>query len=101
MLPVLIAYATWLVFVLTWNVFDRPAATAAAAGARRERLYSLVIALGLVLMVLAPVLLPFGRMWVNPPALDWAMLLIVAAGIGWCSWARRHLGRLWSSDVTR
>jgi protein-S-isoprenylcysteine O-methyltransferase Ste14 len=101
MKPVLIAYASWLVFVLTWNVFDGSAATVATAGARRERLHSLVISLGLVLLVLAPATLVKGRTHVNPPLLDWTMLLIMEAGIAWCWWARRHLGRLWSAAVMR
>ncbi len=99
--PVLIAYGSWLVFVLTWNVFDRPATTVATLPARRERLYSLVISLGLALLVLAPATLVKGRMWVNPPALDWTMLLVMATGMAWCWWARRHLGRLWSAAVMR
>ena len=99
--PVLIAYGSWVVFVLTWNVFDRPATTVATPPARRERLHSLVISLGLVLLVLAPATLVKGRMWVNPSVLDWTMLLVMAVGIAWCWWARRHLGRLWSAAVMR
>jgi protein-S-isoprenylcysteine O-methyltransferase Ste14 len=98
--PIVIAYAAWLVFVLAWNVFDRPARTIAAAGSRRQRLYGLAIALGLMLMVVAPAQLHAGRAWVNPPGLDWTLLLVMAAAIAWCWWARRHLGRFWSSDVT-
>ena len=99
-LPVVIAYASWLIFVLAWNVFDRTARTVVTPPSSRERLYLLVLSLAIVLFVLAPVLLPGGRVWVNPPFLDWAMLLFVAAGIAWCWWARLHLGRLWSSNVT-
>jgi protein-S-isoprenylcysteine O-methyltransferase Ste14 len=98
---VLIAYASWVVFVLTWNVFDRQATTVATVPARRERLHSLVIATGLVLLVLAPATLVKDRTWVNPPALDWTMLLVIVAGIAWCWWARWHLGRLWSAAVMR
>jgi protein-S-isoprenylcysteine O-methyltransferase Ste14 len=101
MLPLLIAYASWLGFVLTWNVFDRPARTIAAPGARRERLYTLVISLGLVLLMVAPASLKAGRNWLNPPYLDWAMLLVMAAAIAWCWWARLHLGPLWSATITR
>jgi len=39
-----------------------------------------MIALGLVMIVLAPATSVAGRMWVNPPCLDWAMLLVMAAG---------------------
>src|SRR4051794_31221567 len=28
------------------------------------------------------------------------MLLVMAGGIAWSWWARRHLGRLWSANVT-
>ena len=95
--PLVIAYALWVIFVLAWNVFDRSAATIAAPGARRERLYGVVIALGLVMIVVAPVTVGAGRIWVNPPILDWAMLLVMMGGIAWCWWARLHLGRFWSS----
>jgi len=91
--PLVIAYALWVIFVLAWNVFDRPARTIATPGARRERLYGLVIALGLMMIVVAPVTVLAGRIWVNLPFLDWAMLLVIAAGIAWCWWARPHLGR--------
>jgi protein-S-isoprenylcysteine O-methyltransferase Ste14 len=112
--PLAIAYALWVVFFITWNVFDRSSSTVATAshrssgrvsrwgtGGRGERLYSLVIAVGLVMFVLSPVTSVAGRIWVNPPVLDWAMLLVMAAGIAWCWWARLHLGRFWSANVTR
>lgn len=97
----MIAYASWVVFVLAWNVFDRRARTVAEAGRRRERLHELVLAVGLVCIVLAPAMRAGGTLWVNPPAVDWMMLLVMAGGIGWCWWARLHLGRLWSAEVTR
>ena len=99
--PLVIAYATWFIFILAWNLFDKPATTIAVAGERRERLHSLVLALAIVMLVVAPVTLKAGRNWVNPPGLDWAMLLVMAAAIAWCWWARRHLGPLWSAAVTR
>jgi protein-S-isoprenylcysteine O-methyltransferase Ste14 len=113
--PLVIAYALWVVFVLSWNVFDRFSAPTIATpstrssgrvsrwgtGARGERLYGLVLALGMVMIVLAPATLAAGRVWVNPPAVDWTMLLVMSAGIAWCWWARLHLGRFWSASVTR
>lgn len=113
--PLVIAYALWGMFVISWNVLGRFSAPTIAtpsdrssgresrwgSGGRGERPYSLVIALGLVMIVLAPVTAVAGRIWVNPPFLDWAMLLVMAAGIAWCWWARLHLGRFWSSNVTR
>src|SRR5207245_212562 len=32
-------------------------------------------------------------------AFDWTMVLLCAAGIAFCWWARLHLGRLWSGGV--
>jgi protein-S-isoprenylcysteine O-methyltransferase Ste14 len=115
-----IAYALWAIFVISWSVFDRRVAGDVARPAvHRERLYGLVLALGLTLIVLAPLrpvapklpsnappgdvavhLAMAAQIWVNP-FLDWAMLVVIVAGIAWCWWARLHLGRLWSSTVTR
>ncbi len=101
-LPILIGYALWFIFVITWNVIDRTAPTTATAGARRERLYGVVIALGLTMIVLAPFLLVRRgfQIWINPPLVAWGILLVVVAGIALCCWARIHLGSLWSDIVT-
>ena len=105
--PLAIAYALWAIFVISWNVFDRRVAlTTTRPAARRERLYGLVLALGLTLIVLAPLRAAApkvpgnAQIWVNP-VLDWAMLVVIVAGVAWCWWARLHLGRLWSSAVSR
>ena len=101
-LALIIGYALWLSFVLSWNFTARPAPAIATAGARRERLYTLVISLGLVMIVVAPFLLVMRvQIWINPPLLAWGMLLVVAAGVMLCWWARLHLGHLWSDTVTR
>lgn len=55
MLPMVIGHATWLIFVIAWNVSDRGTPTAATPGAQRERLYKLAIAFGLVMIVLSAV----------------------------------------------
>jgi hypothetical protein len=85
-LQIVIGYALWMIFVISWNVFAKRTATVATPGAHRERLYGLVIALGLVAIVLAPFLLlrRAFQIWVNPPLLAWALLLLIAAGIAWC-----------------
>jgi protein-S-isoprenylcysteine O-methyltransferase Ste14 len=102
-LPIMIGYALWFIFVIAWNVTTRSAPIIATLAARRERLYGLVISLGLVLIVVAPFLLVRRgfQMWITPPLLAWGMLLVVAAGIALCWWAKLHLGSLWSANVTR
>ena len=100
-LPLLIGYAAWFIFVVAWAVSGkRSARTLATAEARRERLYTAVIALGMVMLYVAPITMKAGTLWVNP-IVSWAMLFVIAAGVMWCVWARRHLGRLWSDTVTR
>jgi len=41
------------------------------------------------------------QLWDPPAALSGAMVLVTAMGFAFCWWARLHLGRLWSSSVTR
>jgi protein-S-isoprenylcysteine O-methyltransferase Ste14 len=103
-LPILIGCTLWLVFVIAWAIAGgRAAPDIATAGPRRERAYSLIVALGLVMMVLSPPLLirHAFQLWSNPPVLAWILLLAMSAGIALCCWARIHLGRLWSAHVTR
>jgi len=102
-LALIIGYGLWFIFLISWNVTAETAPTLAAPGARRERLYGFLVAFGLMMIVVAPFLLIMHafQIWSNPPLLAWAMLLVVAAGIALCCWARRHLGRLWSDTVTR
>ena len=91
-LPLMIGYALWLIFVISWNVTARPAPAIATPGAHRERLYGLVVAFGLMMIVVAPFLL-FRRafqIWINPPLLAWAMLLVIAAGLLFCALQRWH-----------
>jgi protein-S-isoprenylcysteine O-methyltransferase Ste14 len=40
-------------------------------------------------------------LWRTPVALGWVMAAIVFGGLLFTWWARIHLGRLWSSSVTR
>lgn len=100
----MIGYVLWFGFVLSWGPSARNAVpTVTTPESKQERPYLLVIALGLVMIVLAPFLLiRHGfQIWITPPFLAWTMVLVVVTGIGWCWWARRHLGRFWSDRVTR
>ena len=115
--PLVIGYALWGAFVISWAVAARlsghaktvatPAnrssgrASRWGTGGRGEQLHGLVIVLGLAMIVVAPATRPAGTVWVNPPLLEWAMLAVIVAGIGLCWWARLHLGAFWSAAVTR
>ena len=100
--PLVVGYAVWVTFVILWNVTERGSSrTIATSGPRRDRLFMLVLAVGLILIVLAPLGTVGPRLWKSHALLDWAMLFVIAAGVALCCWARLHLGHLWSASVLR
>jgi protein-S-isoprenylcysteine O-methyltransferase Ste14 len=101
MLQMFIGYVLWVIFFLSWGFLEgQTARTMATPGSRRERLYLLVISAGLVMIVLAPFTVIAGRIWANLAVLEWGGLVVMAAGIAFCWWARLHLGRLRSANIT-
>jgi protein-S-isoprenylcysteine O-methyltransferase Ste14 len=88
-----------------------------AVGWRRELPYRVLMGLGIALMfislgqALSPVplaplraaILSFGfaRLWELPQAALWGCAALSIGGFALGSWARLHLGGLWSSGVTR
>jgi len=96
--------ALWGVWWVSWlaaafwsdRSVDRPPAS-------NQMLYRLLAMAGLLLL--------FGaydrggdadvRLWQSGRAVDTAMIAAAAAGFAFTWWARLHIGRLWSSSVTR
>jgi protein-S-isoprenylcysteine O-methyltransferase Ste14 len=118
-LPLLVAYGLWVIFVISWNVpggrtvrtRGQPGSgwphrietdTVATPRRKRERLYELVVALGLMLFCLSPLsaIAVVAKLWTNAPLLEWVLVGVVAGGFAFCWWARLHLGRLWSASVS-
>ena len=94
----------WLVWWVSWIVAAAWSDRAVKRPASRHQIvYRLLVGLGAVLL--------FGMyrhdlraemtLWRTPVALAWAMVPAVVAGLLFTWWARIHLGRLWSSSVTR
>jgi protein-S-isoprenylcysteine O-methyltransferase Ste14 len=94
----------WLVWWLSWIVAAAWSDRAVKQPARRYQIvYRLLAGLGAVLL--------FGMyrhdlraemiLWRTPIALAWAAVVGVVAGLLFTWWARIHLGRLWSSSVSR
>jgi protein-S-isoprenylcysteine O-methyltransferase Ste14 len=104
MTPETTIQAMWLVWWVSWlaaavwsdRAVKRPPT-------RRQIIYRILAGLGAVLL--------FGTyrhdlrveriLWRTPIALAWALASVVLAGLLFTWWARIHLGRLWSSSVTR
>jgi protein-S-isoprenylcysteine O-methyltransferase Ste14 len=94
----------WLIWWLSWMAAavwsDR--AVKRPPG-RKQIVYRLLVAAGAVLLfgmyrheLRAEIIL-----WHTPVPLAWLMVAIAAAGLLFTWWARLHLGRLWSSSVSR
>lgn len=93
----------WAVWVVGWIVTSRATAKTLVEQSGASQLsYSLFIWAGAVLLFFHPTsnsilqrhLFP-RRAWIG-----WAAVVFVAVGLGFASWARYHLGRLWSGRVT-
>ncbi|MGP0088900.1 MAG: methyltransferase family protein [Xanthobacteraceae bacterium] len=89
-------FASWLI-AASWS--DRAAAKATFGS---EIVYRSVTVAGMLLLFIAD--RPFGRglrLWEAPPAVGWCLVAVAFTGFAFCWWARIHLGRMWSSSVTR
>lgn len=93
-------WAAWLVSWLMASLWsDR---TEARPGLQSEVLYRIVALAGTLLLFVAPRYFKHGaRLWAAPAAVSWFLVGLTAAGFVFCWWARIHLGRMWSSTVTR
>lgn len=94
----------WMIWWVSWLLAafwsDR---AAKRPPTRRQVLYRVLAVIGYVLL--------FGAyphrfrqeivLWRGPLAFDWAMVAMTVAGFAFSWWARIHIGRLWSSSVTR
>ena len=93
----LVWWASWLA-AAAWSdrAVKRPPS-------RHQIIYRLLVGLGAVLLFgMYRHKLPVEMiLWRTPIALGWAMVAVVFAGLLFTCWARIHLGRLWSSSVTR
>jgi protein-S-isoprenylcysteine O-methyltransferase Ste14 len=94
-------YVTWIGAVV-WSGKTRVQMRTDACGLHRALTGVGVVLLFLPAHVAGPA---FGgwatrKLWSEPAWAAWGLLALTAAGFGFCWWARRHLGRLWSGYVT-
>ena len=93
----------WGVWWILWMAAAVWSDRAVKAPARRHHvLYRVLPAAGVVLLFGA-VRSRSGEatLWRTPDVIAWAMVGVAAAGFVFTWWARIHLGRLWSSGVSR
>ena len=104
MTPQFITMLAWIAFVLSWIGAAFWADRAERRPPRREeQLYRAVTVAGVVLFVVGgrQFSRPADRLWSFDPVADYALVLVVLAGLAFTWWGRLYLGRLWSSSVTK
>jgi protein-S-isoprenylcysteine O-methyltransferase Ste14 len=103
MAPGRVIVLLWIAWALSWfGAAFWSAAAEKRAGMRREIGYRVVLAAGAV-MFAAPAHGYEGalRLWHIGFVGAWACVAPLNAGFAFCWWARIHLGRLWSGQITR
>ena len=101
--PEVVIYGLWAFWVVSWFA----AAVWTSRTVKRpffgsEIVYRLVTVIG-ALMLFGSFRAARGlpHLWPHNEMLDWAMAALTATGIAFTWWARIHLGRLWSGNVTK
>jgi protein-S-isoprenylcysteine O-methyltransferase Ste14 len=101
--PGLAMVVLWIGFVTSWLLaaFWR-SKTEKRVGVRAEITYRAVMIIG-ALLFFVPGRRIFGplRLWVVTPTEAWVCVGLIALGAAFSWWARLHLGRLWSGNITK
>lgn len=104
-IQLLAMYAVWTLWAISW--FAAALWTNKTVGrpdSSSQLPYRVITVVGAVLMfalrVRDPLHSVFG-LWQVGPDVAWAMVALAVAGFAFSWWARLHLGRLWSSSVTK
>jgi len=94
-IAIVIAWGLWTASWIGAARWADPAAKRPALG--RELVYRITTVVGALLL-----LDPFDvRVWRLGVGIDWVLVGLALAGLLFTWWARLHLGRLWSSSVTK
>jgi protein-S-isoprenylcysteine O-methyltransferase Ste14 len=97
---VLIAcFACWPIFSLYWEISARSAPPAKSSESRASRRVHVLLTNLAALLVLIPIR-GLGRLLPANVLLMSAGVAVEAAGVALAIWARRHLGRNWSGEIT-
>lgn len=98
--PLLLAAAGgWVLLSLYWEIAARNASAAKSSESKVSRAFHVFLTNAAVLLELAPIH-GLGRFIPVSPWIMSAGLVIEAVGLVVAVWARRHLGRHWSGEIT-
>ena len=112
-------YVVWIAWLVSWELAALwSSRTQATPGIRVQSFFRVLTSAGFLLLLLTPPW-PWGLgrwkriyaqpllktlttpLWSTPELLGWILAGVAAAGFLFCWWARIHLGKLWSSAITR
>jgi protein-S-isoprenylcysteine O-methyltransferase Ste14 len=92
----------WAIWVLSWLIAASWSnRTEARPRLRSELVYRIVTVVGMLLLFARRLVGHEPRLWETPLEVQWCLVGLAAVGFAFCWWARIHLGRMWSSSVTR
>jgi protein-S-isoprenylcysteine O-methyltransferase Ste14 len=102
MSPEIAMYTVWIGWVLSWGAASFWTDRTVGRPAQSSQLFYRIItaAGGVVLFGINP-RDPQWQLWRTGPEFAWATVALAAAGFAFTWWARLHLGKLWSSSVTK
>jgi protein-S-isoprenylcysteine O-methyltransferase Ste14 len=89
----------WVLFSLYWEIAAKNAAESKSAESPASRAVHVTLANLALLFAIAPIH-GLGRFLPVSPLIMTAGLLVEASGLLLAIWARRHLGRNWSGEIT-
>ena len=103
MSPLVVMKGLWGAWAISWVIAALWSnRTEARPKANAEILYRIVTLAGVALLFdSGHYALRYPAIWRTPPPASWGLVGVTAAGFLFCWWARIHLGRMWSSSVTR
>jgi protein-S-isoprenylcysteine O-methyltransferase Ste14 len=99
MRPAQLLAVAWIAWIASWMLAAFwSARTEKRAATRAELTYRAITVIGILLMVYR-----IGRRpaWPLGDAAAWALVCVAVGGLLFTWWARIHIGRLWSSTITR
>jgi protein-S-isoprenylcysteine O-methyltransferase Ste14 len=100
--PELVNIGLWVAWWVSWMLAAFWRERAAKQPPHRSQIvYRLLIVAGVVFLFDRVVPALDVRLWLWPESVQWALLVMSAAGFAFTWWARVHLGKLWSSNVGR
>jgi len=103
MWPLITALCLWGIWFVSWILAGTWTKRTVARPVRgAERVYAIIAYAGVGLLFASVVYTPlFPRLLTLPELAAWGVVGLALAGFGICWWARLHLGRNWSWEVTR